>query len=144
MAMVCSRSQSVGDHHDDPVALYPLLDMANCPDSRQANASHYNLPHPGSAQERACRYSWYQQAGVTEQEDLDEDRLVFQALADVPSGAEVFESCYDGKSDLELLFYFGFIPSTSASSEGGSSTLNVINGDNSGGVALPDNLCNEA
>lgn len=80
MAIVCSRAQSVGDNHGDPMAMYPLLDMANCPDEGKSTAEHFNLPQPSSAEERACRDEWYRQAGVVDSQGLDEDRLIFQEL----------------------------------------------------------------
>ena len=83
--------------------------MSNCPDVGTQNAAHFNLPEPGSEAEREMRESWYRQAGVQEK-DMDEDKLVFQALRDIAPGEEVYESCYEGKSELELLFYFGFVP----------------------------------
>ena len=70
---------------EDPIAFYPLLDMANCPDNNHPNAAHYNLPIPSNEQEQACRDSWYRQAGVDE-DHLSQDMLVFQALDAIEQG----------------------------------------------------------
>jgi len=113
LSMVCSRGQSMGDGRDAACGFYPLLDMANCsdyPDPDNSNAEHFNLPQPQSQPERDMRDAWYRQAGVGGDEDMEEDRLLLQARRAIPVGEELNESCYTGKSDLELLFYFGFVP----------------------------------
>ena len=114
LSIVCSRGQSMDDGPEAACGMYPLLDMANCrdydPHPDDANAKHFNLPTPSNPAERAVRDDWYRQAGVTSAEGLEEDRLLLQALRPIRAGEEIFESCYRGKSDLELFYYFGFVP----------------------------------
>lgn len=113
LSIVCSRGQTMGDGPDAACGMYPFLDMINCPDDLYRggpNAEHFNLPVPHTPQERAMRDDWYRQAGVVEPQGLAQERILLQALRPIQAGQELHESCYVGKSELELLFYFGFVP----------------------------------